>query len=78
MEKWNTKHLKKHCIKPNDVVKYKEEDKLLTDQVKDLNKRIWLLNKSTEFKPIKASQFYLRTRGCKERKKAKRLDAQSE
>jgi len=49
IEKWNTKHLKKHCIKPNDLVKYKEEDKLLIDQVRDLNKRIWLLNKSTGF-----------------------------
>jgi len=55
IEKWNTKHLKKHCIKPNDLVKYKEEDKLLIDQVRDLNKRIWLLNKSTGFEPIKTS-----------------------
>lgn len=56
IEKWNTKNLKKHCIKPSDLVKYKEEDKLLTDQVRDLNKRIWLLNKSTGFEPIKTTR----------------------
>ena len=80
IEKWNTKNLKKHCIKPSDLVKYKEEDKLLTDQLRDLNKRIWLLNKSTGFEPIKTSQFYFRTRGGKKKttKKGKGLDTQSE
>ena len=71
-EKWNTKHLKKHCIKPSDMVKYKEEDKLLTDQVRDLNKRIWLLRKSTGFEPINTSQFYFRTRGGKKKNNKKK------
>lgn len=62
ISKWNTKHLKPSN---KEIEKYRKEDKLLTEQLTTLNKRIWQLNLNLGFQPIKTSQFYFRTRGGK-------------
>lgn len=62
ISKWNNKHLKPST---KEIEKYKKEDKLLTEQLTTLNKRIWQLNLNLGFQPIKTSQFYFRTRGGK-------------
>lgn len=62
ISKWNIKHLKPST---KEVEKYKKEDKLLTEQLTTLNKRIWQLNLNVGFQPIKTSQFYFRTRSGK-------------
>ena len=71
IQKWNTKHLRNNQIKPQDLQKYKDEDKILTEQISDLNKRIWQMNKTAGHQPIKTSQFYFRTRGGKVKRKQK-------
>ena len=65
IEKWNNHPRRKARTSKEKKEEDKKEDKILTKQLRILNKQIWKLNSEQGSQPIKTSQFYFRTRGNK-------------